>query len=280
MAAPSSSARVARLHQGEAQALSEKLAGDPAYGGPLENQHVLDALDRGEYSRFLVWPESDPVGLVYLGAYGTVIPSGAADAGPALSPAVERSNWRVLIGPAALGNALLAAGSRGLFRRKTSAREQRFMVCRNAPGLVEEGLRPAVSADVDTLTEFAARLHVEDRMGPPLGRTGVSAVRARMVESIARRGSWVVEREGRPVAKIDVSLHSRLRGAQIAGVYVDRDWRGHGLASRAVGMLAGDLLAEGLPGVTLHVRADNTAAIRAYHRAGFSDEARWVLALR
>ena len=32
--------------------------------------------------------------------------------------------------------------------------------------------------------------------------------------------------------------------------------------------------------VSLHVRSDNVAAIRAYERAGFVDEGAWILALR
>ncbi|MDP9406059.1 MAG: GNAT family N-acetyltransferase, partial [Actinomycetota bacterium] len=142
------------------------------------------------------------------------------------------------------------------------------------------GYRRATARDVDALTEHACRLHVEDRMGPPIARSNRPAVRARMSDSIVRGLTFVVERNGVAVAKLDLSLRSRRRGAQIAGVYVMPAYRGQGIAGGAVATLARELLAEGLPGVTLHVRADNAAAIAAYRRAGLTDRGPWTLALR
>jgi predicted GNAT family acetyltransferase len=63
-------------------------------------------------------------------------------------------------------------------------------------------------------------------------------------------------------------------------VYVLPEWRGRGLASAAVGAIGAELMARGFPGVTLHVRSDNAAAIAAYERAGFADAGPLVLALR
>jgi predicted GNAT family acetyltransferase len=90
----------------------------------------------------------------------------------------------------------------------------------------------------------------------------------------------VVERGGRVVAKVDVSLYSRRRGAQLAGVYVDAQHRGQGIASTAVATICDELLIDGVPGVSLHVRADNATAISAYRRAGMVDMGPWLLALR
>lgn len=282
MTAPSASARIGRLRPQAVPALVEGLERDPRFGGALANQHLLDALDHGEHGRFLVWPDHEPVSVVYLAPHGTVVPSGDPTGGAALAAAVERSGWRVMIGDAPLCHSLLAGNGRGVFRRRPSARDQRFMVARSPVASVayEPGLRRAQSGDVDALTGFAAHLHVEDRMGPPLNRTGIGALRSRMIESVSRAASWVVERDGRPVAKIDVSLRSALRGGQIAGVYVDAAWRGQGIATAGVATVAGALLAEGLPGVTLHVRDGNAPAIRAYQRAGFQPEGVWLLALR
>lgn len=284
MTAPSASARIGRLRPQDAPALTDQLERDPRFGGPLANQHLLDALDHGEHGRFLVWPEHDPVSVVYLAPHGTVVPSGDPTGGAALAAAVERSGWRVMIGDAPLCRSLLGGNGRGLFRRRATAREQRFMVARaRAPAAAlaaELGLRRAESRDVEVLTAFAAQLHVEDRMGPPLSRTGVSALRSRMIESVSRGASWVIERKSRPVAKIDVSLRSPLRGAQIAGVYVDAAWRSQGIATAGVATVASQLLDEGLPGVSLHVRDDNAPALRAYARSGFQAQGVWLLALR
>jgi len=272
----------ARLRRGDADRLRALL--ESGFGGtcePLMHQHLLDALDRGDHSRFVVWPPADPVGVLYLGVSGSVIVAGDPGAGAALAGAAERTDWRVLLGDAELCRALLDASSQGFFRRRHSAREQRFMAT-TAPAAPSRmhGLRLADAGELDRLTDFACRLHVEDRMGPPISRAGRVAVRARMHDSIAAGATWVVERDGQAVGKVDVPLYSRRRGAQVAGVYVDEAWRGRGLASQAVGALAASLLEAGLPSVTLHVRADNTPAMRAYRRGGFTDRGPWLLALR
>ena len=44
--------------------------------------------------------------------------------------------------------------------------------------------------------------------------------------------------------------------------------------------LSAELLHGGLPVVSLHVRDDNEAAIRAYRGAGFAERGNWLLALR
>lgn len=262
--------------------------------GVLRHQQLLDALDRGAHDRFVAWPPRRPVGVLYTGGGGTVVPAGDPAAGPPLAEAAERTGWRVLIGDAPIGHSLLEAGPRGLFRRRPSAREQRFMVAlpgaarprdggrdaSAAPGSEVATMRRARREDVDVLTDYACRLHVEDRMGPPITAAGRDAVRARMVDSVARGATWVAERDGTVVAKIDIALHSRTRGAQIAGVYVDASARGLGVAGAAIADVTRRLLDEGLPGVTLHVRADNQPAIAAYRRAGFTDRGPWVLALR
>ncbi|MDQ3972877.1 MAG: GNAT family N-acetyltransferase, partial [Actinomycetota bacterium] len=219
---------------------------------------------------------------LYSAPTGTLVAAGDPAAGPALAQAAERSGWRVLIGDAAICDSLLEAYPRSFIRRRPAVREQRFMAA--VPEAVGdepvEGFRSARVADVDRLTEFACRLHVEDEMGPPVSRSSRPAVRSRMLETVSRGHAWVVERDGQVVAKIDLSLHSRRRGAQIAGVYVEAAWRGVGVGQGAVRTLTRRLFEDGLPAVTLHVRADNVAAIRAYRRASFVDRGAWRLALR
>lgn len=251
-------------------------------GGGLANQFLLDALDRGEHDRFAIWPDRRPAAVVYVGTTGTVVPAGDPSAAPALAGVVEGTSWRVLIGEAALAGGIVEACAGGIFRRRANAREQRFLIAEQTPATVEapQGMRRATLDDLADITEFACALHVEDQMGPPIPRTGRASVRGRMRDSILRGATYVVEREGRPVAKVDLSIHSPRRGAQIAGVYVDARWRGRGVASQFVGALTRQLLDDGLPGVTLHVRSDNAPAIRAYERAGYRDRGAWLLALR
>ena len=250
--------------------------------GVLANQVLLDALDHGERERFLVWPATDPRAVLYISGTGTLVPAGDPRAGTAFASAAERAGWRVLVGDAPISEALLDGYPRGLFRRRPHGREQRFMTIRISPEHLERplGFRRATYEDVPVLTDFACALHVEDQMGPPLARSTRPAVRARMADSVARGLTYVVERDRHVVAKFDLALHSRDRGAQIAGVFVNADYRGRGITSSAVATIVRELLADGLPGVTLHVRADNSPAIAAYRRAGMDDHGAWTLAIR
>lgn len=254
----------------------------PADEGWRHHQFLLDALDRGELDRFALWPERSVGALIYVGTSGTIVPAGDPDAGPALAAAADARSWRVLIGDAAMARAVVAAAGRGVFRRRATTREQRFMIADRVPRSVTApvGMRGAVLGDLSAVTDFACALHVEDRMGPPIPRSSRAGVRSRMRDSIQRGTTWVVERQGRPVAKVDLSISSRLRGAQVAGVYVDAEHRGGGIAAALVAALARQLLDDGLPAVTLHVRADNAPALRAYDSAGFTDHGPWLLALR
>lgn len=282
MNAPAASAGARRLAPDDVSRLSALL--ESGFGGisdPLSNHYLLDSLDRREHARFLVWPARDPVGVLYIGASGSVVAAGDPSAAAAFAGPAERADWRVLLGDAPPCQALLDATGRGFFRRRHSVREQRFMAVTEPVGPPSApGLRRAEPAELERLTDFACRLHVEDRMGPAISRAGRAAVRARMHDSITAGMTWVVERDGHAVGKIDLALASPRRGAQLAGVYIDEGWRGQGLASQAVTALVALLFERGLPCATLHVRADNTPAIAAYRRAGFADRGPWLLALR
>jgi ribosomal protein S18 acetylase RimI-like enzyme len=251
--------------------------------GVAVNQFLLDALDRGEHRAMTVWPADLPVGVCYVGSGGLVVPAGLPHAAQPIAVAVRTSGWRVLVGDLTLGQAIVEGAGTGLFRRRAYAREQRLMTA--DPGAVAAlgpcaGLRRAVMGDLERLTDFACGLHVEDQMGPPLSRSGRAAVQQRVAASIRRDTSWVIEVEGQAAAKFDVSIESRKRGAQLAGVFVDRRWRDRGLARRGIADLSHQLFKAGMPCVTLHVRADNAPAIRAYEAAGFVQRRRWLLALR
>ena len=280
-----SQARAMRLKQADVDRVTEQLLCDwgqrPPDQAELANMFLLDALDRGERDRFVVWAGEDPISLLYVSPSGTLVPAGLPQGGPGLVEAAERTGWRVLVGDRPMAEALLDAYPRRLFRRRPSAREQRFMYTRRPAAIAEpQGFRRARAGDVEALTELACKLHVEDRMGPPIARGSRGGVRARMADSARRGLTYVVERDRRVIAKFDVSLYSRRRGAQIAGVYVEAAYRGQNIAAGAVAALSADLMTNGVPGVTLHVRSDNVPAIRAYERSGLVDGGPWLLALR
>lgn len=247
----------------------------------LWHQFALEAIDRGDVSRLVVWPPTRPVGALLYASGGTMMPAGDPAAADMLADAADQSAWRVLVGPADVGEAMLDVLGRGLFRRRVRSRQQRFMVATEpAPIEPPPGLRLAHEGDLDALTEMACQLHVEDQMGPPIPHSGRASVRARLRHSIGRRATWVVEVNGQRIAKVDLALRSPRRGAQVAGVFVQPAWRTRGVGTAAVAAITADLLAEGLPGVTLHVRTDNVPARAAYERAGFADRGAWTLAIR
>lgn len=280
--------RAARLSAAGVAALTARLERDfgrlPESLWDPRHHYLLDALDRGEHDRFVVWPERDPVTVLHLGVTGTVVAAGDPAGAHPLAAAAERARWRILIGDEPVTRAILEAATSGWWRRRPNARVQRFMTADAqtvvAPATPLEGFRRAVRADLDDIVEHACRLHVEDRMGPPIVGAARQGVRSRMADSIARGTTWVVQQGGRAVAKVDLSLNSPRRGAQIAGVYVDPDRRGQGIATGMIATLTHQLLERGLPVVSLHVRADNAPAITAYERAGFVDRGPWLLALR
>ncbi len=247
------------------------------------HHYLLDALDRGEHDRFVVHADPEIRAVAHMGITGTVVPAGDPASAAVMAQHVERSRWRILIGDEPIARRLLDVTAGSWWRRGPVTRVQRLMtVERPSPDAPTDvaGFRRGQRADLDALEEFACLLHVEDRMGPPLAVAARQGVRHRMADSVDRGLTWVVERDGRPVGKVDLSLHSLRRGAQIAGVYVAASHRGQGIATGMVSALSNQLLAQGLPVVSLHVRDDNEAAMTAYRRSGFAERGRWLLALR
>lgn len=287
-------ARAVAARMGRADVASVTAALESDFGrlvpGVWDPRHhyLLDALDRGEIDRFVVYGTDRPSAVVHLGLTGTVVPAGDPAAVDALLPYVERSRWRILIGDEPIARALLEAGNTSWWRRGPSVRMQRLMTvdqmtvppARGPQTSTIPGFRRAGRADLDLVAEFACRLHVEDRMGPALIGAARSGVRHRMAQSIDRGMTWIVQRDGVPVGKVDLSLYSARRGAQIAGVYVAQDHRGRGIGTGMILSLARQLLDKGLPVVSLHVRDDNFPALAAYRRAGLVERGNWVLALR
>ncbi len=288
MTATPSRPKAVRLRHDDVVAVTEALEQD--FGrlarGTWDPRHhyLLDALDRGEAQRFVVWGDDRPRAVVHIGLTGTVVPAGDPRGARDLIPFVDRSRWRIMIGDEGITRSLLdLSGGRSWWRRRPAVRIQRFLTVdatSAVPGETPPGFRRGYRHDLRWLEDFACRLHVEDRMGPPLQGAARAGVRQRMAESVDRGMTWVVEREGRPVGKVDLSLHSRRRGAQIAGVFVDDDWRGRGIGTAMVAALSRELLEVGLPVVSLHVRDDNDPAIRAYRNAGYVERGNWLLALR
>ena len=82
---------------------------------------------------------------------------------------------------------------------------------------------------------------------------------------------------GRPYAKVDVGSQGPA-GVVLEGVYTWRNFRGQGHATRMVKACLAQC--RDAPCIGLHVAAANTAARRAYERAGMVEAGECVLMLR
>lgn len=192
--------------------------------------------------------------------------------------------WRLMVSDAAAVDVLLAA-----HRDDPAVRihHQRLLVVDpdrvpTASEVADPGLRRAVAEDIPALARLAVQLHIDDQFGPDPGRAGLRGYTNRL-ESTVRQGLvYCVGPVGAPVAKVERSVASPRWGVQLAGIVVAPDVRGQGLGTAAVAEAVRAALSERrVPRpVTLHVRADNRPALRAYDRAGFVDREEWRLAVR
>lgn len=211
-----------------------------------------------------------------------VVPCGDAEVIERAGAPTRR--WRLMVGDAPPADALLGhTGSPAGLR----VHVQRFLTLDHgrvpsADDLPDPGLRPAQPDDVGGLAELAVRLHIDDRFGPHPGRAGLRGYARRFEQTVRQELVWCVGPVGDPVCKVERSVSSDRYGIQLAGIVVRPDRRGEGLGRRAVATAVRHALADGPRDrpVTLHVRADNVRALRAYAAVGFVDREEWRLAVR
>jgi GNAT superfamily N-acetyltransferase len=262
---------VARLQRWEAPA-----------GGGVRHMFALSALEANGPRVGRVASDDDVWALAVVFPGRLVIPCGDPEA---LRRAAEPTRrWRLLVGDAAASDALLAhvGPEPGL-----NVHHQRYMQVDpdrvpDEATIPDPGLRPAVAEDVPALAELAVRLHVDDEFGPDPGRAGLRGYGRRLAEGVERGLVWVVGPVGAPVAKLERSVSSRRFGVQLAGIVVAPQARSRGMGRAIVAAAVRTALAEppARRPITLHVRAANDAALRAYAAAGFVDVEEWRLAVR
>lgn len=211
-----------------------------------------------------------------------VVPCGDPDVLVSARSPVRR--WRLVVSDAAAVDAMIGAadrdpGVRVHHQRLLQVDPERVP---DVTSLPDPGLRRATLVDLDALAALAVDLHVDDGFGPDPGPSGLRGYAARIEESIKRGVVWCVGPHGRPVAKVERSVSSDRYGVQLSGIVVSRGVRGQHLGRAAVAAAVRAALAEGEEGriVSLHVRAANTPALRAYEAAGFVDREEWRLAVR
>jgi len=133
-------------------------------------------------------------------------------------------------------------------------------------------VRRTEPADVDTLYPACVAMYTEEvGVSPELGG-GADLYRTRVAQLVAKGWSFARIEQGRVVFKAEVAAASP-HACQVQGVYVDPDRRGEGLAAAGVAAVVQHALRDIAPVVSLYVNAHNTAARRAYERAGFRQTA-------
>lgn len=210
----------------------------------------------------------------------TLVPAGDPDLIGRLG--IPGRRWRMMIGDAGACDPLLSPAD---LPANVLVHHQRFMLLDDdavprVADLPDPGMRVADRADLDGLVDLAAQLHLDDEFGP-VSSAIRRGYRARMQGSIDSGLLRVVGPVGNPIAKLERSVASSRRGVQLAGIVVRPGARSRGLGRAFVAAAAREArsYAPGLP-ISLHVRAANIPAIRAYLAAGFVDDEEWRLVVR
>ena len=239
-------------------------------------------------SRLADWPAPAGGAVRHMFALSTIETMGA----DALRIAADDHRWavavvfpgRLLVGDVEAGDAIL---SRTGEDPSLIVHDQRFLSIDHdrvpdEAQVPDPGLRRAEPADLDVLARLAVRLHVDDEFGADPGPGGLRGYRQRLEQTVAQGMVWCVGPLGAPICKVERSVSSHRWGVQLAGIVVDAEHRGSGLGTAAVAGAVRQALRDGPSSrpVSLHVRAQNTPALRAYARAGFVDRESWRLAVR
>lgn len=272
-----------RARSGELETIAKRLAGWPSpAGGAVRHMFALSTLETMGVDALRIAADEHrwAVAVVFPGRL--LIPCGDADAIFAAGPPTRR--WRLLVGDVAAGDAIL---SRTGEDPSLIVHDQRFLSIDHdrvpdEAEVADPGLRRAEPADLDVLARLAVRLHVDDEFGPDPGAGGLRGYRQRLEQTVRQGMVWCVGPVGAPVCKVERSVSSHRWGVQLAGIVVDPAQRGAGLGTAAVTAAVRGALRDGPSSrpVSLHVRARNVPALRAYARAGFVDRETWRLAVR
>jgi GNAT superfamily N-acetyltransferase len=132
------------------------------------------------------------------------------------------------------------------------------------------GLRRVADGDADALIALIVAAY-DEHPGCVLDLPGVDDDLPAPGTTASRRGSpwWVVEREGAPIASVGAGTRSPAGTVELKRLYVDRSYRGHGLATALVRLV--ERHAAGLGAHTVELWSDSrfTAAHHRYATLGY-----------
>jgi ribosomal protein S18 acetylase RimI-like enzyme len=129
--------------------------------------------------------------------------------------------------------------------------------------------RLAERSDEDRVLKLSAAMYTEEMGENPMARDP-DGYRRRVRMLISRGWTYVYEAAGKLQFKMDVGCASH-QTAQIQGVYVPPELRGHGVGTTAMAACC-DLALDRHPTLSLYVNDFNTPAVALYERIGFRRE--------
>ena len=145
---------------------------------------------------------------------------------------------------------------------------QPLLVAGEAGSAGTSRLRPALPEEENAVFPAAVAMFREEVGIDPLLGDGGRSYRTRIKELIRLGRTYVVIEDGQVLFKADVgSLFGPV--AQIHGVWVRPDHRGHGLGRTAMADLVRQVRRDHAPQVSLYVNDFNEPARRAYAASGF-----------
>jgi ribosomal protein S18 acetylase RimI-like enzyme len=143
-------------------------------------------------------------------------------------------------------------------------------------------LRLATPADCALLVELMTEFYAEAQY--PLNRTRAEAAFSELLSDPKLGLVWLIELEARTVGYVVMTLGFSMeyggRDAIVDDLFVQPDFRGRGLGTRAFEQVRVACAERGVRAIHLGVARDNDAAQSVYRRAGFVDIDLQLLTLR
>jgi predicted GNAT family acetyltransferase len=122
--------------------------------------------------------------------------------------------------------------------------------------------------EMEALFPAAVAMYTEEVGVSPLAGGGGRDYRDRVSDLVRARRAYAKFVGGRVVFKAELAVVTR-HTAQVQGVWVAPEWRGHGIGTSAMAAVVRDALRRVAPSVSLYVNDYNTPARRVYDRCGF-----------
>jgi uncharacterized protein len=122
--------------------------------------------------------------------------------------------------------------------------------------------------EMDVLFPAAVAMYTEEVGISPLTGGGGRDYRERVGDLVRGRRAYAKFVAGRVVFKAELAVVTR-HTAQVQGVWVAPEWRGHGVGTSAMAAVVRDALRRVAPSVSLYVNDYNTPARHVYARCGF-----------